>query len=243
NVELLVRVRAGLRPVPGLSAAKSGSAYQYCNAAPGFRWRSTRATSLRLLRKLRAGLGLLAPILHALRVVHRAFADDLGEHEIRDVLDFPVLQGGRWVGHAVAGLPQIGLLEAVATAVAIGELVERRHAGAGQAAFDGHDQGGAVEAGFAQIGAVRHLRIHLAAVAGPAMAGLAVALLPEQTGALGNVARVRGLSGEMHGRREQYERERRERYSCSLHTGRPNSLTVLTHAFASGVILSDRNTL
>src|SRR5258708_5669408 len=135
-----------------------------------------------LLRKFRAGLGFLAPILHALLVVHRALGDDLGKHEIRDVLDFPVLQGGRRIRHALAGLSQIGLLEAVAAAVAVGELVERRHAGSGQAAFDGHDQGGAVEAGFAQIGAVRHLRIHLAAVAGPAVAGLAVALLPEPPG-------------------------------------------------------------
>src|SRR5882672_5988516 len=186
-----------------------------------------------LLREFPAGLGLLAPILHALLVVHRAFADDLGKHEIRNELDLPVLEGGRRIRHALADLSQIGLLEAVAAAVAVCELVERRHAGSGQAAFDGHDQGGAVEAGFAQIGAVRHLRIHLAAVAGPAMAGLAVALLPKQTGALGNVAGIRGLGGEMHGRREQHARERCERYSRALDTGRPNSLTELTHAFAS----------
>src|SRR5258708_9303720 len=76
----------------------------------------------RLLRKLSAGLGFLAPILHAFDVVHRAFGDDLGKHEIRDVLDFPVLQGRRRVGHTLAGLSQIGLLEAVATAVVYANL-------------------------------------------------------------------------------------------------------------------------
>src|SRR5215468_10050010 len=97
------------------------------------------ALRLYLLRKLRAGLRLLSPILHALFVVHRSLADDLGEHEIGDVVNFPILQGGRRIRHALPGLSQVGLLEAVAAAVAVCELVERRHASAGQAAFDGHD--------------------------------------------------------------------------------------------------------
>src|SRR5271154_4972980 len=96
----------------------------------------------RLLRELAAGLGLAAPELDALGMVHRALADHLGEHEIGDELDFPVLQGFRRVAHALAGLCEVGFLEAVAAAIAVRELVERRHSGAGQAALDSHDQGG-----------------------------------------------------------------------------------------------------
>src|SRR6266849_6480612 len=70
------------------------------------------ARRLRLLREFPAGLGFLSPKLDALFVVHRALADHLGEHEISDELDLAVLQGRRRVGHALAGLSQIGLLEA-----------------------------------------------------------------------------------------------------------------------------------
>src|SRR5258708_2326043 len=86
-----------------------------------------------LLRKLAAGLGLLAPELDAFGVVHGALADHLGEHEVGDELDFPVLQRRRGVAHALSRFRQVGLLEAVAAAVAVRELVERRHPGAGQA--------------------------------------------------------------------------------------------------------------
>src|SRR5215467_15572646 len=105
--------------------------YAYCALLS--RTQAGYGFSPRLLRKLAARLGLLSPILHALFVVHRALADDLGEHEIGDVLDFPVLQGGRRIRHALARLSQVGLLKAVAAAVAVGELVERRHAGSRQA--------------------------------------------------------------------------------------------------------------
>src|SRR5260370_25212807 len=87
----------------------------------------------RLLRKLSAGLGFLAPILHAFHVVHRAFADDLGKHEIRDVLDFPVLQGRRRVGHTLARLSQIRLPDAPATAGPVSVPAQPRDAAAAPA--------------------------------------------------------------------------------------------------------------
>ena len=52
------------------------------------------------------------------------------------------------------------------------------------------DQAGAVELGFAQVGAVRHLVVGLAAVARPAVARLAVAFLLKKSHAIGNIGGV-----------------------------------------------------
>jgi len=84
-------------------------------------------------------------------------------------------------------------LRPVAAPVAVGELVERRHPAAGSPALDEQDQGFAVEYGFPQVGAVRHLAVELAPVACPAVARLAVALLAKQPRAGRDIRRIRGL--------------------------------------------------
>ena len=80
----------------------------------------------------------------------------------------------------------------VAAAVAVGEPVERRHAAPGPAALDGDDDAGAAEPRRPQVRAVRHLRVHLAAVGRPAVARLAVRLLPVDPHAFRDILRVRG---------------------------------------------------
>jgi hypothetical protein len=89
----------------------------------------------------------------------------------------------------------------------VGELVEGRHASSGPPALDRHDQITAVELGLAQIRAVGHLAVHLAAVARPAMARLAISLLQEESHALGDVGRVGSLCRHARGDQQpDYER-------------------------------------
>src|SRR5262249_12733556 len=75
--------------------------------------------------------------------------------------------------------------------VAVGQAIKGRHAGAGSTAFDGLDNNLAVERNLAQVRPIRHLAVHFAAIARPAMAGLAVGLLQEQLATRGDV--LRGL--------------------------------------------------
>ena len=84
---------------------------------------------------------------------------------------------------------QIGQLQATAPPVAVGEFVEGRHPGAGPAAFDSHRQGLAVDGQRAQVGAVRHLVVHLAAVARPAVTCLTIAFLHEDAHAFCDILR------------------------------------------------------
>ena len=88
------------------------------------------------------------------------------------------LQRGGRVGQLEALPPQVGLRPPQAAVVAVGEAVEGGHAaGPGRAALDHEDELLAAEPALAQIGPVRHLVVHLAAVARPAVARLAVRLL------------------------------------------------------------------
>ena len=137
--------------------------------------------------------------------------------------------GSRADRASAAARLQVGLLEAVAAAVAVGELVERRHAGARPPAFDGHDQGLAVERGLAQVGAVRHLAVHLAAVAGPAVTGLAIALLLEQPHAVrdvGGIGRLRAGGGR------ERERQQPRQSQAGADTRRKSQLVVRSPGFA-----------
>jgi hypothetical protein len=145
------------------------------------------------LRKFLAGFDVRAPELDALGVVQRPLADHLGHEEIGQVLDLVRRQGGGRIEHVQLPRLEVGGLEAEAAAVAIGEFVEGRHAGPGPPAFDGLDQGLPVERASAQVGAVRHLAVHLVAVARPAVAGLTMGLLVEQPHAGGDVRRIGAL--------------------------------------------------
>ena len=122
-------------------------------------------------------------------MVYRALADDLGlrKSTMYPISRFCSVSGGS----ATSGrISEIGGLDAVASAVRVSEFVEGRHAGTGQPAFDGHHDGVTIEVGFAQIGPVRHLAVHLAAVPCPAMACLTIRLLAKQPRAFRDIARV-----------------------------------------------------
>src|SRR6267142_538994 len=138
---------------------------------------------LPLFLELLTSLHLGAPELDARRMVDRPLADHLGEQKVGQPLDLVRRQRCGRVGHLETARAQIGKLEAETAPVAISEAIESRHAGAGPAAFDGHDQNLAVERDFPQVRPVRHLAVHLAAIARPAVAGLTVALLQEQLAA------------------------------------------------------------
>ena len=158
-----------------------------------------------LLRKLLAGLYVRTEELDALRVVHRTFPDHPGEQEVGDAPDLDRGQRRGRVGQRQLPRPQVRLLQPVAAPVAIGEAVERRHAGAGAAALDRGDQIVTAELGLAQVGAIGHLAVHFLAVAGPAVTGLAIALLREQACAVGDIGWVWRLRQD--GAREQHCRE------------------------------------
>src|SRR5215475_15589519 len=129
-----------------------------------------------LFRKFAAGFDFRAPEFDAFGVVHGALIHDFREQEIRDRLDLTHLQGRRRVRHPLSRRSQIGLLEPVASTIAIREPVEGRHATSWPSAFDDHDQVLPIELRLSQVGAIRHLGVHLAAIARPAMARLAVGL-------------------------------------------------------------------
>src|SRR5947208_16260589 len=76
---------------------------------------------------------------------------------------------------------------------AVGEPVEGGHAPPGAPALDRRDHIAALELGLAQVRAVGHLVVHLAAVRGPAVARLAISLLQENPHALGDVGGVGSL--------------------------------------------------
>jgi hypothetical protein len=94
----------------------------------------------------------------------------------RDGFDLARLQRRRRIREATE-FRERSLGHAVAAAVAVGKAIERGHRLARHAALDRDDQLLAIELRRPQIGAVRHLRIHLAAVRRPAMARLAIALV------------------------------------------------------------------
>ena len=125
---------------------------------------------------------------------------DLGEQEVGEQLDLSRLERRRGIGQLQPEPLQIRHLHVGAAAVAVGEPVERRHALAGPSALDGADDAVAIEPGRAQVGPVGHLAVHLAAIAGPAVTRLTVALLPENPHAGGDVfaagrRRLRARSG------------------------------------------------
>jgi hypothetical protein len=122
-----------------------------------------------------------------------ALLDDLRDQEIRDRLNLADLQSRRRIRHSLSGRPQIGLLEPVTSTVAICEPVECRHAGSGPSAFDDHDQVLPIEPRLSQVGAIGHLAVHLATIARPTVAGLAVGLLPEQSSTFGNIRWIGSL--------------------------------------------------
>ena len=113
------------------------------------------------------------------------------------------------IGHRGSQLLQVGLLHAVASPVAVREAVERRHRLARDAALDRHDQLRAIELGGAQVRAVRHLAVHLAAVGRPPVTRLAVSLLPVDPQARRNVLRRRNRSG-LRARRRGSNRTKRQ---------------------------------
>src|SRR5580704_8174831 len=117
-----------------------------------------------LLRELLAGIDVRAPVFDALGMIHRALADDLAEQKVGDQVDLALLQRRRRIGHARRKRLELFLLHAVATPVAVGELVESRHARAWPSALDRHRQTVAIELRLAQVGAIRHLVIRLAAI-------------------------------------------------------------------------------
>src|SRR6185295_17444473 len=150
-----------------------------------------RRRSAPLLLQFLARLDIGAPEVNARRMVDRPLANHLGEQEVGQPLDL-VGRQRRWrIGHLETARAQVGLLEAEAASVTVGQAIEGRHAGAGPAAFDGLDQNLAVERDLPQVRPVGHLAVHLAAIGRPAMTGLAVALLQKELAAGGDV--LRGL--------------------------------------------------
>jgi hypothetical protein len=140
-----------------------------------------------LVGKFFARLDVGSPELDAGGMVHRPLANDLGEEEVGDLLDLARLQRGGRIGHRGAELLQVSLLHPIASAIAVCETIEGGHRLAGYAAFDRHDQLGAIQLRRAQVGAVRHLAVHLAAVGSPPVTRLAVGLLPVDPQACGDV--------------------------------------------------------
>src|SRR6266700_1102384 len=154
-----------------------------------------------LVRKFFAQLDVRTPKFNALGVVHRALSDHFRKEEVDEGIDFALDQCRRWVRHHKASRHQISLLEAVAAPIAVAQAVECRHAGPGPATLDGRNQVFALELGLAQIRAIGHLVVHLAAITGPAVAGLAISLLPVELAASRNVRsigclRLHGGSGD-----------------------------------------------
>src|SRR5438270_13436380 len=78
-----------------------------------------------------------APVVDAGCTVHWPLADDLGEQKADKQLDLVRRQRRGRIGHYQSARAQIRLFEPEATAIAVGEAVECRHAGARTAAFDG----------------------------------------------------------------------------------------------------------
>src|SRR5215471_10674365 len=99
--------------------------------------------------------------------------------------------------HPVSRRPQIGLLEPVAATIAVSEPVEGWHARSGPSTFDDHDQILTVQRCFAQVGAIRHLGIHLATIARPAMAGLAACANATEPESRASIAAVPATSARL----------------------------------------------
>ena len=93
---------------------------------------------------------------------------------------------GMRVGYAF----KIRLLFSVAASIAVSELVESGHLRIQLSAFDHRDQAVAIQLGLAQIRAIRHLIVGLAAVARPSVTGLAVSFLLIEPHAIRKVRRV-----------------------------------------------------